>query len=408
MPTPSSNAAPIASIEVTANGRTENILASDFLQAIEIEAAVNSAWTGQIRLFDEGGRRLENLTIGAGSLPTVRFRFNWQEFGLQNAPLFEGIVQKPSFVWMPQGILITWEITAGQVLDAVLDKRTRSFDPGLRISDIVRQIADERGWPTTDERGNPTIEDTADAVDHPFTTTDESDVRFINEQLRKQAVNSDGVGGFAFYFDTTGACHFHSSRFTRPRTKGYTFGRDGAGEVISFAPANTGVFAAILGAGKSVVRSTSSLDATQTAADGGVSDGLDGDGDVVAADAVAVPDLGEGTAAAMNIPARDSAELVRLAKDRRERASRLQYTADLDVLGTHDVLLFDYINVNYVLSDGQPHFLSGNFLVQRIKHRYDNSGWVTTFGLTKEGVQPNVAGTTARQPARTFSPENAS
>lgn len=408
MPAPNSNASPIASIEIEADGRVTNIVANDFLQAIEIEASTNSAWTGQIRLYDRGGDRLEDVTIGSGSLPTVRFRFNWQEFGLQNAPLFEGIVQKPSFVWLPDGILITWEIMARQALLPVLDRKTRSFEEGALISDIVRQIAADRGWPTTDERGNPTIEDTATSIDHPFNTSDESDVKFIQQQLREQAVNADGVGGYAFYFDTIGAVHFHTANFTRPRVKRYVFGRDGGGEVIQFSPANTGVFAAILGAGKSVVRSTSSLDATQTATDGGVSDGLDGEGDVIAADAIAVPDLGNGVAASMNINARDSAEMLRLAKDRRERASRLQYTADLDVSGTHDVLLFDYINVQYIRRNGQPHFLSGNFLVQKIKHRYDNSGWVTTFGLTRAGLQPNVGGTVARQPAKTITPEEAS
>ena len=405
MPTPSSGASQIASIELEIGGRIQQIAAHDFLQSIEVESSTNASWTGTVVLYDQRGARLEDALLGSGALPTVRLRFNWEEFGLRNAPLLEGKVIKPSFVWMPDGIQITWEVLAGAVLDATLDLRTRAFDAGQRISDIVRSIAQDRGWRTTDERGNPTIEDTDAAVDHPFSTTDESDVRFINEQLRKQAVNADGTAGYAFYFDTVGAVHFHTSDFLRPREKTYTFGRDSAGEVISFAPANTGVFAAILGSANSEVRGTSSLAAAQTGADGRAQDGLDGDGDSVVADATAVPDLGSGVQSAQNIVARDASEMLRIAKDRRERASRLVYTAELDVVGTHDLRVFDFVNIRYVLSTGRLHFLSGRFRVMKIRHRYDNSRWKTTFTLARQGVQPNVEGTVSRQASRTTTPE---
>ena len=151
MPSPRTDASLLTELELETEGFPPvRIQAPDFIQQIEIESTSEATWSGTIVLYDKGGSRLEDVVIGAGSLPTVRFRFNWQEFGLERAPLFTGQAIKPTFVWMPDGVLITLEITSIPVIQAALDKRTRSYQEGLLISDIVREIADERGWPTTD------------------------------------------------------------------------------------------------------------------------------------------------------------------------------------------------------------------------------------------------------------------
>lgn len=394
----------VMELEIDSGNRTFQIPAQEFVQSFEIESSTKSAYSGSITLFDEGDT-LENLFIVSGLNRRVRFRWNWSDLGLASAPMFVGSILRYTPTFMPQGIQFVLEIVPSSLLSALVDKRPRSFREGMLISDIVRQIADERGWPTTDVRGNPTIESTGLSIDQPFSMTDESDVAFINNQLRKQAVNEAGVGGYNFFFDTFGAVHFHTKSFLPSKLRRYLFGRDSGGEVISFTPTDTSVLAMTAGGGNAVFRGQSSLNAAPVAKDATATGGLEDQPEVVEESATAVPDYGNTIHAAINVMTRDAGELERLAKDRRERARDLYFMAELQVVGTHDVELFDYVQIDYIRRNGQPHYMSGRFRTTKMQHSYSSGGWITTYGASRDGLQPNQEDSLTRQNVVLVSPD---
>lgn len=393
----------VIDLEITSGTRTFKIPTQEFLQEFTIESSTTAAWAGSITLFDEGDV-LEDLFLIAGINRGVNLRWNWSDFGLEDAPLLRGSILRYTPTFMPQGIQFVLEIIPALLLNTVLDKRIRAYPPGSLISDIVEQIANERGWPTVDFRGNSTIEPTGLSVDQAFSTTDESDVKFISQQLLPQAVNAAGVGGYSFYFDTYGAVHFHTKAFLPPKMKRYTFARDIAGEVLAFTPSDTSALAMLAGGGNLVVRSQSSLDAAQTAKDGTVDGGLEGDPEIVEETSTAVVDYGDTLHSSINVMTRDAEELSRVAKFQRERAKDYFFLAELQAIGTHDTEPFDYLDVQYVRRNGQPHYMSGRFRTLKVQHSVSTAGWNTTFGLSRDGLQPQGEGTINRNNVVTIAP----
>lgn len=394
----------VVDLELEVGGRSVRIPAHEFVESFDIESSITAAYSGTITLFDSGDT-LENLFLVGGLDRKVRLRWHWSDVGIEKSPPFVGTIIRYTPTFMPQGIQFVLEIVPGSLLEAVTNIRVQSFAEGMLISDIVQQIADERGWITTDERGNPTIEPVGISINQPFSITDESVVKFIDKTLRPQAVNQAGVGGYTFYFDTFGAMHFHTRGFIPPRQKSYLFARDSAGEVMLFTPTDTNALALIAGAGNTTFRGQSSLDAAPAVKDATIATGLEDQPEVVDESATAVMDYGQNIQAIVNLFGRDALELDRLAKDVRERAKRLFFKAEMQVIGTHDVQLFDMVDVTYLRKNGQPHYLSGRFNVTKIQHSYSSGGWLTTFGMYRDGMQPEVKGTQTRQNVVTISPE---
>jgi len=404
MARPGSDAPFVVALEFVSGGRTTRLEASNVFQALDYESVAMGAWKGTVTLYDKGGEVLEDLLIGSGVDRQLRTRFHWEREGLSASPVFFGAILVPNYSFLPDGIVIALEVTAKPVADVIIDKKPRAFAAGMRISDMVLEIANDRGWPTIDRRGNPTIETTRDPMIEPFSTSGESDVKFIADQLRKQAVNADGNSGYRFYFDPQGAVHFHTPGFIRPRVRNYTFARDGNGEVIMFSPSETSYLAHIGGGGNAQFESSSSLDGSQVDQESTTARGVDGTVDRVDRTSLAVPDAGTGLASKQSVTARDADEVRRVAADRRARMSEMHITAEMDVVGTHDVEVMDYVNVSYRKANGDLHYLSGNYLVQKVRHRLDNTGWRTSFSLSKHGVQPRP-GTVTRTAAQTVQPQ---
>lgn len=385
-------------------GSPVRLQADQFVQDLQVETTTGSSFNCSITLFDDRDR-LEDLLLVAGIGREVKLRWNWASIGLSKAPQLVGSILRYTPTFMPQGIQFVLEVTATAVLPCILSKVVRAYSSGQRISDIVFALATERGWSTVDHRGRQTIEPTGTVVDHPFNSTDESDMKFINDHLKDQAVNVAGQGGYLFYFDAFGAVHFHTRTFLSAYSKSYVFGRGADGEVLSFTPTDSSALAFLEGGGNVKFRSLSSLDATQTSISGTTSGGVNDDPEVVEESATAVADLGDDTHAVINLMARDADELSRLAKARRERANDFHVVAEVQVVGTHDVDLLDYADVSYLMRSGAPHFLSGRYSVKRIVHSVNSSGWITTFGGTRYGFNASQAGTVPRQNITTVSPE---
>lgn len=391
-----------AEMDIILPRKTITIPVQQFVQDFQIESSVRAAFSGTVTLFDQGDT-LENLLLTSGLERRVRLRWNWESKGLTNAPNIYAYIAQYTPTFTPEGITFSFDLvpTAMPYVDA--DKRSRAYPEGRKVSDIVREIASERGWSTTDKSGRNTVEETDAPMQQPFSSTDETDFKFLHSLL-PLAVNLSGVGGYFMFFDLFGVFHFHTESYfsAELRSKDYIFGKDGAGEVISFTPSDTSAMALAAGAGNVTIRSQSSLDGTQTAKTGTVTGGLDREPDMIEASSGSLPDHGSNVQSIINIMSRDATELGNVAKFYRSRASGVAVLGEIQVVGTHELQLFDYCNIQYIRRNGQPHYMSGKYQVVRIDHAYNGGAWTTTFGVRRFGFAATPDNMTNRQNTVTY------
>ena len=379
------------------DGRQFDIPSHEFLQSISVELTSTGAWSGQIVLFDENGDFLENLILLAGSNRRILFRWGWDDGrGLQNYPLYEGAITffVPEFT--PEGVTLTLEIIASNVLKNVLDKKPQETKEKDRCSDIVRRIADANKWPHTVTVGKSvidTIEQTKLPLGKVLSAKDESDLKFIRDKVEKEAINKDDKA-VRFFFDHNNVMHFHSDLFLvkqdpkRAYAATYRFARDAMGEVIKFAPKDASVFKGLLGGGNADFTAIDSLAGNRLLLKSTQTAGIEGSRIEVIADSAFQTPLPGNNHAKINLIARDPNELRRLAASRHSRLREFSYMADLDVRGTHAVQVLDTIQVYYIKRDGLSHYLSGEFHVHGISHDVSTSGWTTSMSLMRTGTKP--------------------
>jgi hypothetical protein len=375
-----------AEMVLLSGGVATPIRADQFLQSIELEVVTRGAWRATVTLFDPHGDFLESLVIAAGLERDFTFSFGrGPRFPDENRE-FTGRIAfyKPQFE--PNGVTLQLDLVPRAVLDAVLDRQLRGFQEGQRISDLVSQIATARGWATL-ASGRSTIEPTVDAVKEPFASNGESDFQFIDKTLRPQARNSGGEGGYLFYVDPGDVVHFHTPNYLSPVAHRFRFIRDGSGDVIRFAPADTSIFGALMGGGNSVFGGLSSFEGAATEVTSTQTDGVDGQGMPVESDGGSRLDLGEGVHAYFDLSTRDPEEMKRLAQDRYDTFRRASFQADMEVWGTHRVNPLEFVDIEYIKRDGRAHYLSGRFQVFKITHTVNNGEWTTAYEMMRGTIQ---------------------
>lgn len=353
------------------------------LQLTEVSAG---AWRGTLVLTDPSDT-LEPLLVAAGADRNIRVRFNWEDQQLAEAPTVDAYVIQYTPEFTPQSTTFTAELTGRSAVEASLNKRVRAFTAGTSIAAIVQELADDRGWK------EPLIEPTVATTNEPFSTSGESDLEFVRKQLAPLARNAEGEGGYQVYVDVRDRFHFHTPRYQRSSepVRSYVFTRDSAGEVISFRPTDNSVIASLLGAGNSIFRSFDSRGGSpiQVTADNNT---LEGQTSRLYPDSTAVPNLGT-TINYVDLPARDRAELEAQAQARIDDLRRAYFSAEMEVVGTHAVRVFDFIEVTWVTRRDRPHFLSGTFQVTDVTHDVGSNSWTTRFALSRAGVRAGVPGT---------------
>lgn len=396
--TTASNVKPVGTIDLLSAGATISLPWHEFLQEMEVEIVAGGAWTGKLKLFDDQGDRLEKLVIAAGKDRDIDFQWGWSDQNDNFQREFIGSIMHYVPEFMPHGTLLNLEVVARSAFKQVIDKQIRSFAEGRLVSDIVQEIADERGWTSI-------IETTEGAVLQPFNSKGESDFKFIRDVLQPQAVNTNG-SDFICYFDEADTFHFHSPSYQGEgqtlTQHNYRFARDISGDVISFVPQDNQLFGALYGGGNSLFSSPVSSEGGQ--AEQQAQQGAGVGGAPAAVDASAQIDLGDGLHSRLNIVARDTAEVERLTRARAAEFRRYAFKASLRAHGTHRVRVGHYINVDYTKTDGTPHYLSGNFQVFKIKHVVGvGLGWTTEFELLREGVE-SLSGTVPITATSTVTP----
>lgn len=377
----------------------------EFLEEVSIEIVPSGAWTGTITVFDIDFDKLERAIIASERDRNIDIRFGWDSPSDNVQRNYQGWIIRYQPEFQPHGTNLNFEIMARAVGPAVLDKKIRSFAEGRRASDIVKAIATERGWLTTDLFGNSTIEDTEPPLETPFSTKGESDLAFIKEQLLKQAQSRSGSKArYLCYFDEENAIHFHTPEYLPAQTHVYRFARDADGEVNGFAVADTSVFGVLSGGGNTKFSSPTSAQGGTAQKNATVAGGLDNAGTPNPVDAAALPSLGSGTHSYVNIVARNPEEVERVAAARFDDYRRIAFQANLNVRGTHRVRLTDFIRVEVLKPSGELHYLSGQFQVFKIKHTFGaGSSWTTEFEMVRGGIQ-QVPGTEPVVASPTVSP----
>ena len=399
----SSNPSLVMEIELISGGTVVSLTPHNHFQSFQITERALGSFHCFITLFDPDYEELEELFLQAGSDRFLRIRWNWAELGLSaaNVPTITGFIVKYTPTFEVNGVVLTLEVLSGNLKDAMIDRRTRSFPAQTLISNMVQRIADDRGW-------SAFIEPTVQQWPEPINSSGESDLKFIAHMLRPKAVNTNGESGYLCYFDCEDNFHFHTPSFPAAgaiRTKEYIFARDNAGEVVSFEPTDASFFAAQLGAGKSLFRASNSQAAAPTAVEASVEGGVLNQGTRLDPDASSIPDYGEGIMSVHDFQARHDEELEAATRSRYDDMRKFFYPARMVVLGTHDVRTLDFVNVQYIKANGQPHYLSGQFRVMEVIHQVDQGGWKTSLDLARSGVDPR-AGTVTKGATATLTPES--
>jgi len=402
--TTNSNVSVVGTLALSGAGTSVQLPFADYLTELSIELVTTGAWTGTITLFDPTFDELELAILAAERDRNIDLQFGWDDPVDSFQRSFKGWITRYRPNFEPNGTTLTLEVMARSLGPTIVDRTVRSYKEGMRASEIVRAIAEEQGWPTSDLFGNDTIEATEPPLETPFNTKGESAFNFIRDQLLKQARSPNGGSDFRLFFDEEGALHFHTSNYISASTHLYRYARDMAGDVLSFTPADMSLFGVLSGGGNT--RYTSPV-----SAQGGTADirststgGVNSEGAVTAVDAAARPNLGDGIHSFVNLVTRHPAEAERIARSRYEHYRRFAYSAELSVHGTHRIRVLDYIRAEVLKTNGELHYLSGNFQVFKVKHEVSSSGWETSFEMTREGIsaqdgtEPTVASRTVDPP----------
>lgn len=373
--------------EVTFNIGTDPVVlpTARYLVAINIEIPSVGAFSGSLELFDDGDY-IDKLVLNVGFLPTIAIRF-WED-GYSSPYFHAGITSlEPEF--LPEGTRLKIGLCHKAAHTASLQVIERSWPENTNPSDIIREIARLRGWKVVDEDGKPTIEQCAFPLDHPVSTTKGSDLAFIRDHLLKHAVDKNKQHfEFRLEGDASATVMFRSvaSLSVQKRRKSYTFLRDPNGEVTRFAASDNSLGSWFMGSGASRHEAANSAAGAPTAQQATETGGLGAA--VPIADALHVTPVPEGTTT-RRFPAsgRSDTDTLTSAAVLWSRAAGCTILADLEVVGTHDLLPGEFVEVNYFLKDGTPHVYSGVYRILVVTQDFTMGGWLTTASLARGGQQ---------------------
>ena len=366
--------------------REETLPHGKYLVNITVEHPAEGSWSGSMELFDAEGDYLEILALNLGADTQVTFRF-WEDGKV--SPYFTGGITSLEPEFRPEGIGLKIGLVSKVVHDTVLSLKPRGFVANTNPSEVVRKIADDRGWKYTDDYGKSTIEDAHSPLDHAVQTTNESDVAFIMGRVMKHAVNAFGQH---FTFRLSGhqppIVYFHAvmASLVQSNRRTYTYLRDPNGEVIRFAPKDNIIGGWLMGGGNARLDAVDSANGASTTIDATGQGGVKG---VVAlGDASHTTAPKDGTVARrLHAAGRSVVDTLSAAQHLWSKASEQALKAELEVIGTHDVSPCEFIDVNYYRRDGTAHPFGGTYRVLKVTHDFGMSGWNTVFDLARNGRQ---------------------
>lgn len=381
-----------------ASGRetVANLPAHEFFQSLSVEFTDAAGWAATLVLFD-AERKLEVLLLTIGSQRFMRFWWGFEDDDIDsNAPRYLGFITKAVPTFAVEGLTFTIDVVvSGMANDALNKDLGDKFGvAGDRVSlnnadargkkGIVQQLAEALRWPfSTDTIEDfPTILAEARSADG-----NETALSFI-QRLAAETV-SDLDRHPVVFFDAEGKLHFRTPEYAADRRKQpgatYLFGRDAWGEVLSFQPEDLTFFSVLTGSGNALWTSFPSLSGKQRDQPSQQS-ALEGAARAVLSDSKFVGEQGIGRHAQQYLTGRDLTHLTAVAKAAYSRLSQHNYSMSLSVIGTHALVKGGLVTVDYVTANGEKHFLSGTFYVEKLTHSVSSDGWKTDISGSRPGI----------------------
>lgn len=389
---PQSNLFP--TVEILINGVPIDV--SSYFQELTFTEHTVGSGEGQLQLFDRDWDVLEAFLYDAGANAPVDFRFGFEgrvpDFWFR---LLVGIYT-PTFR-TNQGTILDIELfDSGALLNAsVSEDKGYPLDQYPRISDIVAEIAERNGWVPVIEKTKPHT--------RPFTQDGIPDTQFMLHELLEKARNEQGAGGYHCFIYRNKELHFHTATYQNRQEANvyavYNVGRDWDGEVLEFSPDDQQVAAAAMGGRDTnfeimdpkkrrftVVRKRAGQ-SEQAIVGGGKVD----------------PFRYFGNRNKNNVinrwitrPFENPDELETYASHRTAKFQQGQFGATLNIMGDPYIRPLQFVTVNVIKSDGQPHARwSGNFFINEITHNITAGRFTTSLDLTRESMglgELNVSG----------------
>ena len=285
-------------------------------------------------------------------------------------------------------------------------------------SHIVAAIATALGWRYVIEESrlfDPTETNGLEMA------ADQTAFQFIRDNIKPVARNAENEH-FLFFtrtdpFTGESTVHFHSPSFLSTIIRReYTYVRDKAGDVISFDPQDEAYYVALLGGadstfiynnaesglpGELAARTEAGVQTVTATAAGGADDirrnvphvHVDADN----ADNTRAPLTQSGGPEDQNVtllPDRGERGADSRARSHYARIRHLSYSANLTVMGNHDVRILDFVRINYYDAvTSAPSHLSGVYRVMKLTHEIGSGGWTTAYELLRGNRQVGGAGT---------------
>lgn len=372
------------------HGRPDALLGFSYTRTTD-----NAGNVATINLIDKDKDRLEPMFVGLDTEP-VYFQYGYTEGRL--SPWYSAVVTEYTPEYVVEGTKINVNMVTQGLMGTLGEERKKTVAwTEKRIDEIVAEIASQRGWDTE-------IDETEEVPDNPwmeksevgpkqFTQQNLTDEQFIVQVLLPRAIRkSDGVGGYAFWFDDTDGktkIHFHPPRMDAAPVKTYHFMFDKMSEVVSYSPMMTPMIAKSFGAGVvglpfmdvrtgeyKVVEIHDSNTPEKVLLGGPLS-------------LVEAPKNERQHAIPLRVVA-DEDQAKQMAKAAFMQMYNATFGASLTIVGDPTLKPFSVIRVIFVHKEGKVHYTSGLWLVQQIKDTISAGKYLSQLTLTRTGYREDA------------------
>lgn len=374
----------------------------DYVNDVSMEWGLNTDFSVQIKYFDESMVTIEQAILDAVAMDDrkCKVKFGWLD-GPQATVNSFITDYRPDF--SPTGTNI--EMSSKLALQQDLEKVDASWPKDTKPSDIAQEIAQKYGWKAEIEDAKPRKA--------PILAKGVNLVTWLrNEFCTVDGKGCESAAGNPGPYQVsvnpiTNTLHFHTAGYKKGETKRkYTFGRGRGGQVLAFRPHDTTMFSAAIGTGAVISRcydpkEKKIVEKKLAYADrpGYETPALDKSGGGF------LPKLPSDK----SLPTQMIRTALRTKEEQDARSTtifdyfaRLMYTAELSILGDPEIELNDIIQVEMLTPDNEPHYLSGVYCVQTIKHQLGEGGFVTDLAMSRETALSGTTGVNGRaRPAQT-------
>ena len=351
-----------------------------YVQQFTFKDVSQAAGEGTVVMFDEEWDVLETFLSRVGNVAPIQFRFGFEDHFSQDLEM-KMLNYVPTFT--QAGVVITLNML-NKSIAANLRAITQAYAPveGLypRISDIVEEIAKRNKWeyliePTKVRSGEAIIQNNV------------PDTHFMTQELQKLAVNEKGQSGYRVFLDRNNVLHFHTPDFVahnkREVYRTYNFARDIDGEVLEFAPEDKTVMMATVGGYDANFECADQRKKRPVVIEGRAKDKAKDN--IIGGGKIWPVHDGKEFNRWITRPFKSPEELEAYAKYRQTWFAQMTFDATLRILGDPHIRPMDYVVVNVLKKNGEPHKRwSGKYRVNELEHEITSGSFTTTCSLTRQ------------------------